>query len=183
MPSTQQRPAVDTRPSAPWAPTTSELIETDGRRRRIEAVLARVTDECRRHGPKALRLSLALVFLWFGALKLAGATPVAGLISATLPFLSAQLTVPALGVVEVVLGAAVLVGRAPRVTLLALAAHLTGTFLTFATAPHLMFDAGNPFLLTADGEFVLKNVVLVSAALVLVGTTGRDTVTSRSGRD
>jgi hypothetical protein len=51
--------------------------------------------------------------------------------------------------------------------LLALAAHLTGTFLTFVMAPGLTMRHGDPFLLTADGEFVLKNLVLISAAILL----------------
>ncbi|GAA4753290.1 hypothetical protein GCM10023328_40680 [Modestobacter marinus] len=134
-----------------------------------DAVLGGVADACRRRGPMALRWSLAVVFVWFGGLKLAGATPVEGLIAATLPFVSPAVSVPALGLGEVALGVAVALGLAPRLTLLALAAHLTGTFLAFAMAPELMVTDGNPLLLTADGEFVLKNVVLISAALVLVG--------------
>ena len=192
MPSTQERSAVGTELLAPPARPTGERIQahaptrSGARRLGIDAAVDAVADRCRRHGPLALRLSLALVFVWFGGLKLAGATPVAGLISATLPFLGSDLTVPALGAVEVVLGLAVLTGRAPRVTLLALAAHLTGTFLTFVTAPQLVFDGGNPLLLTADGEFVLKNLVLISAALVLVGAAGRGApvaVTPRSRQD
>jgi putative oxidoreductase len=188
MSSTHERSARNIRLSTPSPRPTSEPIEAPETAEpllRIESAVGAVADQCRRHGPLALRLSLALVFLWFGALKLTGATPVEGLISATLPFLSTDLTVPALGVVEIVLGAALVVGRAPRATLLALAAHLMGTFLTFVTAPRLMFDGGNPLLLTADGEFVLKNLVLVSAALVLVGTAGRGTppaVARRSGQ-
>ena len=180
MPSTQERSAAGTELLAPPARPTERTgtrgpTRSSERRLGIDTAVDAVADRCRQHGPLALRLSLALVFVWFGGLKLAGATPVAGLISATLPFLSSDLTVPALGVVEVVLGLAVLTGRAPRVTLLALAAHLTGTFLTFVTAPQLVFDGGNPLLLTADGEFVLKNLVLISAALVLVGAAGRGT--------
>jgi uncharacterized membrane protein YphA (DoxX/SURF4 family) len=190
MPSTQERSAVGTELLAPPVRPTGERTGTRGqarssvRRPGIDTALDAVADRCRQHGPLALRLSLALVFVWFGGLKLAGATPVAGLISATLPFLSSDLTVPALGFVEVVLGLAVLTGRAPRVTLLALAAHLTGTFLTFVTAPQLMVDGGNPLLLTADGEFVLKNLVLISAALVLVGAGrgSRTAVAPRPGR-
>jgi putative oxidoreductase len=135
----------------------------------VDVALTRIADAGHRYGPVALRMSLALVFVWFGALKLTGDTPVEGLIGATLPFLSTDLTLPALGLAEVVLGLAVAVGRAPRMVLVVLAGHLAGTFLSFVTAPEFMFEDGNPLLLTADGEFVLKNLVLISAALVLVG--------------
>jgi uncharacterized membrane protein YphA (DoxX/SURF4 family) len=69
-------------------------------------------------------------------------------------------------------GLVLAVGVLPRLTLLVLAGHLAGTFLTFLTASELMW--GTNFLeLTADGEFVVKNIVFISAALVLIGTYSR----------
>jgi uncharacterized membrane protein YkgB len=72
-----------------------------------------------------------------------------------------------LGLVEVGLGIGLLVGKAQRVLLVVLALHLAGTFLTFVMAPALTNQGGTPLLLSADGEFVLKNLVLISAALLL----------------
>ena len=66
------------------------------------------------------------------------------------------------------IGLALALGAYPRITLLVLAGHLAGTFLTFLTASALMWGA-TPLELTADGEFVVKNLVLISAALVLIG--------------
>jgi len=54
--------------------------------------------------PIALRLSLGLIFLWFGVLKLAGDSPVTTLVSATLPWADPDMVVRVLGVVEVGLG-------------------------------------------------------------------------------
>ena len=105
--------------------------------------------------PTALRVSLALVFLWFGALKVTGDSPVLGLVSATVPWLEPALAMHLLGAVEVLLGVGLLLGRFQRLLLLVLAAHLSGTFLTFFMAPQLMFQHGGPMLLTADGEFVV----------------------------
>ena len=121
--------------------------------------------------PMALRVSLALVFLWFGALKVTGDSPVLGLVSATVPWLEPALAMHLLGAVEVLLGIGLLLGRVQRLLLLALAAHLSGTFLTFFMAPQLMFQHGGPMLLTADGEFVVKNLVLISAALLLAASS------------
>jgi uncharacterized membrane protein YphA (DoxX/SURF4 family) len=120
-----------------------------------------------RVAPMLLRLALAVVFVWFGALKFTGASPVRDLIAATLPFLNPDISVPALGGIEIAIGLAVALGRLPRITLLVLAGHLVGTFLTFVTAPAMMFGS-NPLMLTSDGEFVVKNLVLISAALVLI---------------
>ena len=74
--------------------------------------------------------------------------------------------------VEVALGLVLATGFLPRITLLVLAGHLAGTFLSFVTASELMWGA-NLFELTADGEFVTKNLVLISAALVLIGIHSR----------
>ena len=105
----------------------------------------------RRHAATVLRMALALVFMWFGALKLAGVSPVRELLAATLPFANPDVTVSALSVVEVGIGLALAVGLLPRVTLLVLAGHLAGAFLTFATAFELMWGA-EPLELTADGR-------------------------------
>jgi uncharacterized membrane protein YphA (DoxX/SURF4 family) len=74
--------------------------------------------------------------------------------------------------VEVALGLVLATGFLPRITLLVLAGHLAGTFLSFVTASELMWGA-NLFQLTADGEFVAKKLVLITAALVLIGIYSR----------
>jgi len=122
----------------------------------------------RQIAPTLLRLALAVVFVWFGALKVIGSSPVHDLIAQTLPFVDADLAVPVLGAVEVVIGLVLALGVLPRITLLVLCGHLAGTFLTFVTATELMWTS-NPLELTADGEFVVKNLVLITAALVLIG--------------
>ncbi|UOY02317.1 DoxX family protein [Blastococcus sp. PRF04-17] len=159
-----QSTALMTRPTA---------VETDvpvvaGRRLPGAAVVDRAVQINQRVAPTLLRLALAAVFVWFGALKIFGVSPVHELIGQTLPFIDADLAVPALGVVEVVIGLVLAAGILPRITLLVLAGHLAGTFLTFVTASELMWGA-NLLELTADGEFVVKNLVFISAALVLIG--------------
>ncbi len=128
---------------------------------RAEQILQRVT-------LPALRMSLGLVFVWFGVLKVVGDSPVAELVQATVPWADQRMLVPTLGWVEIVLGLALLAGKPRRLALIAVAAHLAGTFLVFVQAPSLVIAGGNPLLLTGNGEFVLKNVVLICAALVLL---------------
>jgi putative oxidoreductase len=139
----------------------------------VAAVVQRAGEINSRWAPPALRIALALVFVWFGALKIGGVSPVRELIAQTLPFIDPDVSLPVLGVVEVAIGLALLIGRFPRLTLLVLAGHLVGTFLSYPMAPELMVQHGRPWELTADGEFVLKNLVLISAALVLISVTNR----------
>ena len=145
------------------------------------ALVDRAVEVNQRIAPTLLRLALAVVFVWFGALKLVGSSPVHDLIAQTLPFVDPDLAVPVLGAVEIVLGLALAAGVLPRITLLILCGHLAGTFLTFVTASELMWTS-NPLELTADGEFVVKNLVLITAALVLIGWYSRRAEERRARR-
>ena len=114
-----------------------------------------------------MRASLGVVFVWFGALKLSNASPVGELVAKTVPFLPANVFVPALGIFEMLLGLGLLIGRRLEIVALLMVAHLSGTFLVLVTQPSVAFQHGNPLMLTMTGEFVVKNIVLISAGLVL----------------
>lgn len=131
-------------------------------------------DFAARVGKPTLRVTLALTFLWFGALKITNDTPVAEFVDNTvnwIPLLDGGWFVPFLGVIEVLLGAALLLARGLRVVLPILFAHLTGTFLALITQPDVTFQDSNVLMLTTEGEFVIKNLILLSAVLLLYGTT------------
>jgi uncharacterized membrane protein YkgB len=147
--------------------TTAATIPKQGSR--TETALTKLAAG---YGVPALRVTLALTFLWFGALKVTGDTPVGGFVAGTvdwIPGVSGTWFVPFLGVVEVLLGAALLFGRGLRVVLPLLFAHLGGTLLALVTQPQVTFQGGNPLVLTTEGEFVVKNLILLSAVLVLYG--------------
>ena len=122
-----------------------------------------------RHAITALRVALAVVFVWFGVLKVIGASPVGDIVMQTLSFVpgSPGVLVPALGAVEIAIGVGLLVPVAPRLTLLLFLGQMCGTFLTLVMLPERSFQGGNPLLLDVLGEFVVKNVVLVAAGLAV----------------
>jgi putative oxidoreductase len=123
----------------------------------------------RRRGVKALRAALGLVFLWFGVLKLVDSSPVMELLKHTYSFLPLKPFAAALGVWEVLVGVGLLSGRALRWALVLMCMHMAGTFGAMLLSPSLFFHGGNPLWLTVEGEFVIKNVVLVMAGLVIAG--------------
>lgn len=135
---------------------------------RVEAMETAVCEALRPLTLPALRLLLGVLFIWFGALKVSGTSPVEGMVSGTLPWLNPDVAVVGLGSVEILLGVGLATGVLLRVVLPILVAHLAGTFLTFVMLPGLMVSGDNPLLLTEGGEFVVKNLVLISAALVLM---------------
>ena len=122
-----------------------------------------------RRGVTALRAALGLVFLWFGVLKLVDASPVMELLKHTYSFLPLKPFAAVLGAWEVLVGVGLLSGRALRLALALMCLHMAGTLTATLLAPSLFFRHGNPLWLTVEGEFVIKNVVLVAAGLVIAG--------------
>ncbi len=124
-------------------------------------------------GVPTLRISLAVVFIWFGALKVFGVSPVVDLVASTVYWVDPEWFVPALGVVEILVGLGLAVRRLLRLVLLVLAGQMVGTFLVFLLLPEIAFQDGNPLKLTVEGEFVIKNLVLLAAGMVVGASIGR----------
>ena len=121
-----------------------------------------------------LRLSLGIVFLWFGGLKVFGVSPVSDLVAATVYWVDPDWFVVSLGVVEMLVGAGLILRRAMRIILAVFLAQMAGTFLVVILLPDIAFQDGNPLKLTVEGEFVIKNLVLLSAGLVVGSMVRRD---------
>ena len=135
----------------------SQLRALDGRVRRFLGTT----------GVTALRVSLGVVFVWFGLLKILDVSPVAGLVSRTVYWFDPDVVVSVLGIVEVAVGSLLVLNRFVRVALAIFAGQMIGTFLVFLILPNVVFRDGNPFLLTVEGEFVIKNLVLIAGAMVV----------------
>lgn len=115
----------------------------------------------------ALRISLGLVFFWFGALKLFGYNPVYEIVQAGFPWFASGAGNLILGIGETLIGFGLLTNIFPKLTHTVLILHLAGTFTVFITGPELMFSPYFP-VLTLAGEFVFKNVVLAMSGLVVL---------------
>ena len=139
-------------------------------RDRTDRVMVRFMDT---YGAELLRVSVAVVFIWFGLLKLAGRSPVYDLVARTVYWVSPEAFVPLLGVWEVAIGMGLLFRFALRLTLFLFWLQLAGTLLVLVLRPDIAFQYGNPLLLTAEGEFVIKNLVLIAAGLVIGATVQR----------
>ena len=145
--------------------TPAEMAERSWRR--IERLDRRILAFLERTALPLLRISLGLVFVWFGVLKIAGETPVTELVADTVYWVDPSWFVPLLGVFEVVVGLGLLFGRLLRIVLALFALQMMGTFLVLVIQPEVAFQDGSPLLLTTEGEFVIKNLVLLSAGLVI----------------
>lgn len=115
----------------------------------------------------ALRISLGLVFFWFGVLKLFGYNPVYELVYSSFPWFAYGAGNLILGIGETLIGLGLLTNIFSKVTHTFLILHLAGTFTVFITGPEIMFSPYFP-ILTLSGEFVFKNLVLAMSGLVVL---------------
>jgi len=114
-----------------------------------------------------LRISIGIVFVWFGALKTVGQlSPAYDLVAATVYWLTPEIIVPLLGWWEVAIGVCFLIPALTRIGLLLLALQMPGTFLPLILLPEACFTVF-PFGLTLEGQYIVKNIVIIGAALVI----------------
>ncbi len=140
-------------------------------------VLERVAS---RVAPRLLRFSLATVLLWIGALKFVDPSPVVGLLNASLSFLAFPAFVYLLGALEVTAAVLLFGGIGLRYVGLFVAGLFTGTLVIFVIAPAVSYGDGGFPKLTLAGEFLLKDLVLMAAAISITAmASGQQSVPAR----
>lgn len=141
----------------------------------FNAVDVSVTRWMARYGITLLRVSLGVVFLWFGALKFfPGLSPAQDLAARTVGRLTfgmvtPEVAIPVLAAWECLIGLGLLTNIAMRVTLLLLAVQMAGTLTPVVFFPGEVFTRV-PYAPTLEGQYIIKNAVLISAALVIGAT-------------
>jgi uncharacterized membrane protein YphA (DoxX/SURF4 family) len=146
-------------------------------RKEFDRIDAALTAWMARYGVLLLRLSLGVVFLWFGALKFfPGLSPAEDLAARTIARLTfgvipAGSAVFLLALWETLIGIGLLFGLYLRATLLLLWLQMLGTVTPLFFFPSELFIAF-PYAPTLEGQYIFKNIVLISAGLV-IGSTVR----------
>lgn len=135
------------------------------------------------YGIHLLRFAVAIVYLWFGGLKLIDASPAAELVVQTIFWLPPRQALLFIGGWEVLIGAGLLFTHplVLRATLFLLWLQLAGTFQVFFLLPQEAFQGGNPLLPTLEGQYTFKNLVLIAAGLVIGSTVRRVPAPRRLG--
>ncbi|MBN1176001.1 hypothetical protein JXA48_05140 [Candidatus Woesearchaeota archaeon] len=121
------------------------------------------------HGLLFLRISLAIVFFWFGILKPLGLSPAADLVYATAFWFSPHTFLLIVGWWEVIIGITLLFRKTLPIGIILLFAQMIGTFLPLVLLPQVVF-VKFPFVLSMEGQYIFKNLVLISAGIVVGGT-------------
>jgi uncharacterized membrane protein YkgB len=135
-------------------------------RKTFNVVDKQITNWMKKEGLILLRYSLAIVFIWFGILKPLGVSPAQELVARTVYWVSPSWFVPFLGWWEVLIGVCLLFRPLVRLGILLMAVQMIGTFLPLILLPEVVYGA-SVFALTLEGQYIVKNIVLISAALVI----------------
>lgn len=135
----------------------------------------RITGWMARYGILLLRISLGIIFLWFGVLKFfPGLSPAQELAMATVGQLSFGLVSPTVAIYvlaawESLIGLGLIAGVFMRGTLLLLFLQMIDTIMPIFLFPGVVF-ARVPYAPTLEGQYIIKNLVLISAGLVIGAT-------------
>ena len=132
-----------------------------------------------RWGMVALRSTLGLVFVWFGLLKPLGLSAAEPLVLATvswMPLFDARTWLAVIGWWEVAIGVTFLIPQTLRVAIALLLLQMVGAFMPLVILGDVTFQIGGaPFAPTMEGQYIIKNLVIIAAALAVGGTVRRET--------
>ncbi len=163
---------VDAVPArSPWAPAAARRLGE-----RLELVEATVHRFLLAYSITCLRLSLGIVFLAFGALKLfPGVSPAQNLVETTTHILTFGLVpgpvaLAGVAVLECVIGLCLLSSRTVRLAICLLGIQLVGILSPLVLLTGRLFS-GPHNAPTLEGQYVIKDIVLVGATLVLAAVT------------
>lgn len=142
---------------------------------RFEHIDIRITEWMAQNGIVLLRISLGIVFFWFGILKFfPNLSPAQDLATETISILTfgivpPWLSLPVLAGWEVLIGLGLITGKFMRATLLLLVVQMLGTITPLFLFPNETWQVF-PISPTLEGQYIIKNLVLVSAAIVIGAT-------------
>jgi putative oxidoreductase len=131
-----------------------------------------------RHGIGVLRITVGAVFFGFGLLKFfPGVSPAQGLSIKTFELLTFgvvpwRVGLVAIAALECFIGICLLANRWMRLAVWLLAIELVGILAPLALLPGRLFS-GPHHAPTLEGQYVLKDVILVAAGMVIAAGTFR----------
>lgn len=131
-----------------------------------------ISDFMKRWGHLAIRISFAIIFVWFGVLKpfgLSAAEPLVLKTVAWLPFLSPQAWLSVIGWWEVIIGVTFLFKSTTRIAIGLLFLQMAGTFMPLFMLTDITFQQGQFLMPTMEGQYIIKNLMIISGAMVIGG--------------
>lgn len=115
------------------------------------------------------RVSLGLLFIWFGLLKPLGHKTTTSILAHAVYWGDPETIVLVLGWWEVAIGVGLIIRPLVRVAILLLVIRLPGVILAFILKPDVCFYSF-PFAPTPEGQYLIKDMVIFIATLAIAGS-------------
>jgi uncharacterized membrane protein YkgB len=141
----------------------------------FERIDVRITRWMGLSGVRLLRISLGIIFFWFGMLKyFEGLSPAEALATQTIDMLTFGVIGPntvryGLATWEVLIGIGLIFKIFLRETLLLMFLQMIGTLTPIFLLPDQVFTHF-PYGLTLEGQYIIKNLVVISSGIVIGAT-------------
>ena len=130
-----------------------------------------------------VRIPLYVIFFWFGFLKIINLSPAQNHVIDTvywMPFFEAESWTIIIGYWEVLIAILFMFKRTTFFAMVLLLLQMTGTFLPLIILPEVTFQNSNPFLPTLEGQYIIKNIIIITAALIIGGSKLKVKIFKRS---
>ncbi|HEX3764184.1 MAG TPA: hypothetical protein VHW23_36070 [Kofleriaceae bacterium] len=125
-----------------------------------------------RNGYRLLRIAMGIIFIWFGALKPLGLSPAEALVAKATTWVPVPGFLYILAAWEIAIGVCFLFQRLTRWAVVLLLLHMPGTMLPLVTLRDETF-VRFPYALSLEGQYIVKNLVLIAAGIVIGGQIAR----------
>lgn len=116
-----------------------------------------------------LRLTMGIIYIWYGILKIIGISPVEELVFRATHWIGTHNFVIFLGFFELLIGLFLAIKKFLRLGLILLFLQFPGTFLPLFLNPEDCFTF-IPFGLTLEGQYIFKNLILIAGGLILISS-------------
>ncbi len=145
------------------------------RSRKFDRYDHRITNWMADNGILFLRISIGIIYIWFGVLKFfPNLSPAEDLAARTIDVISfgmipSEISMPILAFWECIIGIGLLVGKKLRIIIFLLGLQMIGAISPIFLFPDEVFIQF-PFVLTIEGQYIFKNLVIISSAIVIGAT-------------
>ena len=139
----------------------------------FESIYFLFSEKIEKHSVTIMRIALAVVYIWFGALKIVGMSPAGDLVEKTVFWFKPEIFIPILGICEVLIGVGLLVRRLIPYTIVLLLLHMAATLFPFFILTNSCFTEF-PYEPTLVGQYIIKNLVLIAGAIMIAGKFNKE---------
>lgn len=123
------------------------------------------------------RFAIFLLYFWFGLLKILQVSPAGPLVEnlfyQTISFMSFGTFYILFALFEMLIGVLFLFKRTQRAALVLFLFHMVTTIMPLALLPTMTWQ--DMFVPTLEGQYIIKNIVLLALALIVTSDRGQQT--------